>query len=193
LTLAPPIGPARLGNHDVTLRIRPLVAEDFAAWWPLRKRALELHPDAFGQPHTDPSVVDEALARERFTGVAIHGDNAMIGAFNEYGELVGTIGIFRESGVKIRHRAVIWGVFVDAAARGQRAGDALMRAAIAHARQLPGVTQVELSVASHNAPALALYRRLGFETFGRHPRALMLDGTPIDEDLMVLILDAPDT
>jgi ribosomal protein S18 acetylase RimI-like enzyme len=177
----------------VTLYIRPLVAEDFAAWWPLRKRALELHPDAFGQPHTDPSITDASLAREGFIRSTIHGDNAMIGAFNEAGELVGNIGIFRESGVKTRHRAVIWGVYVDAAARGQRTGDALMRAAIAHARQLPGVMQIELTVASHNEPALALYRRLGFETFGRHPRALMLDGTPIDEDLMVLILDTPGT
>jgi ribosomal protein S18 acetylase RimI-like enzyme len=172
--------------------IRPLVADDFAAWWPLRKRALELHPDAFGQTSTDPGITEESVAREGFTGTAIHGDNAILGAFDADGVLLGNIGLFRVSGAKTSHRTVIWGVYVDPSARGQRTGDALMRAVIGHARKMPDVTQVELSVASHNSSALALYRRLGFQTFGRHPRALMLNGTPIDEDLMVLILDTPD-
>lgn len=65
-------------------------------------------------------------------------------------------------------------VVTDAERRGQGLGTRLMRAALAWVTQA-GATHAALQVTAQNAPALALYRRLGFEDrYGYHyctPRA----------------------
>jgi RimJ/RimL family protein N-acetyltransferase len=181
------------GATPVSHTIRPLTASDFPAWLALRIKALDGHPDAFGSSSTDEWVANEHLARKSFTERSIAGENAIFGAFDEAGNLVGVTGFVRESGTKSRHRAFAWGVYVAPAARGAGLATRLMQAVIAHARSVEGVTQLELTAASHNTAAISVYKKLGFTTFGRHPRALMLENRPIDEDLMVLILDAPAT
>lgn len=55
---------------------------------------------------------------------------------------------------------------VDEAARGRGIGRALMEAAADWARR-GGCNSVELGVYEFNAPALALYRSLGYETLSR--------------------------
>ena len=55
----------------------------------------------------------------------------------------------------------IYSVAVDPAARGCGAGQALVNAAIALARQL-GLDEVTLEVRTDNAPAIGLYARNGF-------------------------------
>lgn len=54
-------------------------------------------------------------------------------------------------------------VCVLAEARGTGLGAALMRAAVAECRKLPGVTKVKLGAQTH---ALGFYERLGFVAFG---------------------------
>lgn len=173
------------------IMVRLAASDDFSAWWVVRKRALGQHPDAFGSTLADALATSDDDARARFVNVSVAGDNAVFVAIDETGTMVGVTGIRRETGRKETHRAGIWGVYVDPAARGQRVGGKLLDAAIAYARTLTGILQLELTVACHNAPAFALYQRSGFQVFGRHPRGLMLEGTPIDEFLMVLLLDAP--
>ncbi len=58
------------------------------------------------------------------------------------------------------------GLCVDAPARGQGLGAALLNAICAEA-QLRGYSAVRLDVADSNWRAIALYRRLGFEVTGR--------------------------
>ena len=54
-------------------------------------------------------------------------------------------------------------VFVEERARGSGLGRALVEATLGRARER-GCRRVELDVNTENAPALALYRSLGFET-----------------------------
>jgi RimJ/RimL family protein N-acetyltransferase len=64
-----------------------------------------------------------------------------------------------------------------------------METALAHARALPGLEQVNLSVVIVNAAARGLYASLGFVPYGLERRALKLpDGTALDEEHMVLFL-----
>ncbi|HKB49055.1 MAG TPA: GNAT family N-acetyltransferase, partial [Ktedonobacterales bacterium] len=116
-------------------------------------------------------------------------DDRILGAFagERNNELVGMVGFKRESGAKNRHRGYIWGMYTAPEARGQGIGRALIEAALAHARTLPGLEQVNLSVVTSNAAARALYRSLGFEVYGLERRALKLpNGTYLDEEHMVL-------
>lgn len=172
------------------LTIRALLADDWDAWWRLRLRALAEHPDAFGSDLDETLSAGEGVARERFTPTLKDARNQVFGAFAGEGTLVGVAGLVGNTRRKMRHRADIWGVYVAPEARGAGIGHRLTAACIDHARQLDGVLQIRLTVASHNTAAVKLYARLGFVRYGREPRSLLLpDGTAVDEDLMVLLLD----
>ena len=84
-------------------------------------------------------------------------------------KVVGTAGI-SEIGpkVKIRHRAE-FGISVLREYWGLGLGKALMQACIQCAREA-GYVQLELNVVAENERAIALYKSLGFEEFGRNPR-----------------------
>ncbi len=71
-------------------------------------------------------------------------------------------------------------VCVLAAQRGQGLGAALMRAAVATARGLPGVARVKLGAQTH---ALGFYERLGFAAYGPE-----FDDAGIPHRDMVLVL-----
>jgi ribosomal protein S18 acetylase RimI-like enzyme len=170
--------------------IRPLTRADWDAWWALRLRALADHPDAFGSDIDETIAAGEQAARERFAPTLDDVRNQIFGAFADGKTLVGVAGIVGNHQRKTRHRMFIWGVYVTPEARGSGTDEALIRACIAHARAVDGVRQLHLTVASHNAAAVALYERCGFARYGRDPCALILrDGCEIDEDLMALPLD----
>jgi RimJ/RimL family protein N-acetyltransferase len=175
---------------DARVSVRPLSLDDWGAWWALRLRALADHPDAFGSDLDETIAAGEAVARERFAPIQKSERNQVFGAINDADTLAGVAGLVGTDRRKQRHRMDIWGVYVVSEARGMGAGGRLIGACVDHARQTEGVLQIHLTVASHNAAAVALYQRLGFSRYGRDPRALILpDGREIDEDLMVLMLD----
>ena len=162
--------------------------EDADAWWVLRLRALREHPGAFGssyESHKDRPL-DEL--RQAFAARSVGEESVTFGAFERgSGEMVGCVGCVREQGEKSRHKSFIWGMYVAAEVRGRGVGRALMEAAVARARAWSGVEQVHLNVAADNPPAIALYRTLGFISWGREPRALKLPERYVDEEHMVLI------
>ena len=61
--------------------------------------------------------------------------------------------------------AVVWGVWVEPAARGSGTGRLLLEAVIAWAERR-GLAQLTLWVTESSEPAIRLYRSLGFEERG---------------------------
>ena len=53
---------------------------------------------------------------------------------------------------------------------------ALVQALLAHARSLPELQQLDLTVTEGNPMAQALYERCGFSVWGVMPRAVKVDG-----------------
>jgi ribosomal protein S18 acetylase RimI-like enzyme len=111
----------------------------------------------------------------------------LLGAFHD-GELAGTAGFYREQELKSRHKGRVWGVYVTAACRGRGMGRALMGGLLDRARACPGLEQIILTVTTEQTAAVRLYASLGFQKFGREPRALCIDGRYLDEDYFVLML-----
>jgi RimJ/RimL family protein N-acetyltransferase len=72
--------------------------------------------------------------------------------------------------------------------RGRGLGERLIRQTLQAARAF-GFSRVELTVRDDNARALALYRKVGFETEGRKRRALLVDGVFSDLVVMGLLFD----
>ena len=85
---------------------------------------------------------------------------------------------------RLCHRCMV-GISVYREFWGMGIGTALMSEAIAAARSA-GYEQAELDVVSANTSAVAVYRKLGFETVGTIPRAMKYrDGSYADLLLMV--------
>jgi ribosomal protein S18 acetylase RimI-like enzyme len=85
------------------------------------------------------------------------------------------------------HRARV-ALGVEPAFQRRGFGEALLRAAIAFARE-SGLAWIDLSVLAHNAAALALYRKLGFVETGRSADQFRQGGASIDDVAMALALD----
>ena len=85
------------------------------------------------------------------------------------GKIVGSAGVSAvRSRRKVAHRAR-FGISVLKEYWGMGIGRVLMEASIDCARQA-GYTQLELEVVADNERAVSLYRRAGFEEYGRNPR-----------------------
>ncbi len=97
-------------------------------------------------------------------------------------------GFDRERGRKTCHKGRIWGVYLAPEKRGEGLGQGLLERLLERAHRIEGVEQISLSVTATQSAAIHLYRSLGFQSFGREPRALRISGRFIDEEYMVLRL-----
>ena len=164
--------------------IRALTVADTEAFRQVRLDALHLHPVAFGAAYEDEAALDHAQFAERLSTPGF----IRFGAFDEQGGLVGLVGLQLRPGVKQRHKAFLFSMYVDAAHRSTGLAQQLVQAVIAGAREA-GAILLHLSVSSGNAPAQRLYRRMGFTVYGVERRSLKIGERFHDEDLMVLDLD----
>jgi L-amino acid N-acyltransferase YncA len=74
-------------------------------------------------------------------------------------------------------------IYLDESARGKGLGKAMLAAALDAAPGL-GIDTVLGFIFGHNEPSLALFRRFGFDDWGRLPRVAVLDG--IERDLVIV-------
>jgi RimJ/RimL family protein N-acetyltransferase len=163
--------------------IRPTGEADTAAYRELRLEALRTHPEAFGADY------EESLARpiERWQQNVRDGAGTDLGVTyvaEAGGALVGVTGIYRDSGLKMRHCANIWGVYVRPAWRGMGSIDQLIESCVAWARAHE-VRLAKLAVVTANAAAIRCYVRCGFSVYGVEPEVIHHNGVYYDELLMV--------
>ncbi|MBK1614012.1 hypothetical protein CKO44_11090 [Rubrivivax gelatinosus] len=95
------------------------------------------------------------------------------------GLVVGCAGLHPFAQMRRRHAAVL-GIAVAHEAQGQGVGRALMQALCDWADRWAALLRIELTVFADNEPAIALYRRFGFETEGRLRAYGLRDGEYVD-------------
>ncbi len=173
------------------LEIRPLGETEVEPYRDIRLRMLREHPESFGASADDFEREADEVYRQRYRERTERESNFILGAFLD-GALVGTAGIFRKSGPKEAHKAVLWGMYVAPEARGRGIGRSLVERAVALAAEsMRGLEQVQLCVVTANEPACQLYETSGFQTYGLEREALKLDGRSLDERHMVRFLERP--
>lgn len=168
------------------MHVRMLQESDADAFRRIRRERLERDPRAFAESIAEHDAISPETITSRLRRAS--GENFVIGAFAESGDLIGIAGFSRSPRLKSRHKGVIWGVYVRPGFRGQGIGRAILAALIDRARQEAGLEQIQLSVSTGQAGAKRIYESLGFEAFGRERHALKVDGEYVDEDHMVLWL-----
>ena len=109
------------------------------------------------------------------------------GAFDG-ARLVGFAGLRREPLRQLWHKALLWGVFVDAPHRGKGVARRLVNACIEQAETDPAIMQVHLSVNAENNAARQLYESLGFIAYGTEPRSMRVGDLFYDEHHLALLL-----
>jgi RimJ/RimL family protein N-acetyltransferase len=163
------------------MQIRRLDSSDAAAYQTLRLRALRESPTAFGSSYEEEC--DTPI--EVIAGFLAAGSNRdTFGALIKE-QLVGMIGIGRESGRKERHKGFIRSMYVAPDHRGKGVGRRLLSEALAFAESTPELQQVTLAVTAGNVAAITLYESMGFRPFGVAPAALLVEGVFHDEIQMV--------
>jgi len=101
------------------------------------------------------------------------------------GIVVGQLGLHLYAGRRAHTAALGMMVHGDYQHRG--VGTALMEAAVELAERWLGITRLELEVYTDNAPAIALYKKFGFEVEGTLREYALRDGQYVDSYLMARV------
>ncbi len=161
--------------------IRPLMSIDIASYAALMRLGLEENAESFrisAQDAGEPLIPFESVRPDAFTLGALEKDN----------DLVGTVSFERETRVKLRHKGLIYRMYVRADAAGRGIGRQLIQATVVRASQIHGLEQLNLTVVATNARAKHLYASEGFVSFALEQRGLKMGADYVDEEQMVLRL-----
>lgn len=118
-------------------------------------------------------------------------DSFTLGLLTPSDELAGVVSFQREgqSREKIRHKGLLFRMYVSPAHSGKGLGRMLLDETIRRARLLPAMEQINLTVVSTNDTAKRQYQKLGFRSFALEKNALNDEGIYYDEEQMVLFLN----
>jgi RimJ/RimL family protein N-acetyltransferase len=163
-----------------SFKVRRLETDDVASYRELRLEGLKNHPEAFAS-----SWEYEAEKPLSWWAEGVK-SNTVLGGWVDGSPLVGVAGLRVQDAVKLRHKGVLWGMYVRPEARGTGLAAALVQRAVEHAFTL--VEEICLTVVTSNVAACRLYRAAGFKEYGLERRALKVGSEYYDEMLMALPL-----
>jgi ribosomal protein S18 acetylase RimI-like enzyme len=146
----------------VDAEIRRLVVADAASYRALMLEGYDAHPDAFTASVAERGVLPIAWWESRIE------NECVFGAW--HGErLAGVAGFVGEARPKTRHKATLYGMYVDAVFARQGIGERLVVTVLDQAMAQQPLRIMQLTVSDGNRPAQALYERCGFVEFGVEP------------------------
>lgn len=154
------------------MEARRLTLTDAAIARALRLQGLKDHPADFGADFASEAALSEEAFRANFQTVE------WFGVFDG-GALVGCAVLRIPTMVKLQHNGWIHGMYVAPQARGTDAGQALVAAIEARAREA-GLTILKLLATVSNARARRFYEKCGFVLYGVEPDSHRVDGVSYD-------------
>jgi len=169
---------------DITIRIA--TQADATELFKLRMEALTFHPEAF--------AADVEMTKTR--GVEAWVSQITNESKNQSGvifiacardELVGMTGVGRGHWPKTQHSAIVWGVYVTPAWRGQHVAEGILEECIRWAGE-NSIVVLKLGVVTTNQAAIHCYQHAGFTIYGTEPKSNYLDGKYYDEYLMAKLI-----
>ncbi len=162
------------------IKIRHATLTDIDSFRELRLEALKNNPTAFGQDY-DENILQPQTYWE--TTLTINSEEQALFFAEQNKQLIGMTGIYRRMSKKNLHSAGIWGVYVKHEWRGHHIAESLIQACLNWARQ-KNIVIVKLGVVANNPSAIRCYKRCGFTTYGKEPKAISFNSEYYDEYLM---------
>jgi len=159
------------------MSFRQLALDDWQLWKTIRLEMLKNSPEAFG------SSYDEVAGQKDDDFKSTLDKSAIFGAFIS-SELIGCAGFFILEQIKMRHRGVLFSMYVRPENRGLGIANRLVETVIDHAKSR--VMQLHITCVTTNPTALQLYEKHGFRIYGTEPRSLKIGDEYYDEHMMVL-------
>lgn len=163
--------------------IRQLTEADVEIYRALRLSGLRESPHAFTNSTEEFSQRTTESIAQQLRGL----ENFTLGAFED-DRLVGMVGFYRESALKLRHKGYIVSMYVLPEYRSRGIARALLVEAIARAKRLPDLKQLLLGVVETQTAAKRLYESLGFVVYGREPDAVKIGDEYFAEEFLLLKL-----
>lgn len=114
-------------------------------------------------------------------------DSFTLGAFGGQ-QLVGIVSVQRDVKIRLCHKALLFGMFVDPRFSTQGLGRALLNEAVKRVKSNAEIRQIYLTVLDSNIRAKNLYKSVGFELFAREPQSVKIDDEYVDECQMMLFV-----
>lgn len=154
------------------MHVSILTAAEVFAYRALMLEAYEQAPDAF-----TTTAAEREAEPDQWWVQRIGSANGLATSFGAWEEdrLIGTVAPEYSAKPKTRHAALVLGMYVQQQERGRGVGVALLNAAIAAAAARPEILSLNLTLTEGNAPALRLYRSVGFIHWGTQPQAIRTD------------------
>ena len=167
-------------RKNESIEIGRLPEERWADYRSIRLEALQSEPTAFSSSFEEESRFPEQTWKARLR-------NALFALADC--RPVGTVAIVLSDGVKTRHIASIFGMYVAQQYRNRGIGSMLLESAITFAEEHAEIRKIKLTVNPEQKPAVELYVGHGFITVGRYSQDVQVNGKFYDELLMEKTLD----
>jgi ribosomal protein S18 acetylase RimI-like enzyme len=163
----------------LNIEIRILNVSDLQDFRAIRLSALKKSPKMFGSTYTA-----EHLQPLRFFEACLL-NSTVFGVYHQ-DEIIGLATFTQEIGEKFSHKAYLSSVFIQPEFQQKGIASKLLHEIIEYGKK--HVEQVLLTVADDNKPAIQLYEKFGFQTYGIEKNALKDNHQYVNELLMKLFL-----
>jgi RimJ/RimL family protein N-acetyltransferase len=171
-------------NIPNTITFRKLTSKDVAQYHYIRLECLKNYPENFG------TLYEEEVKATSFKFDSIisevHKTDFLMGAYNDK-ELIGICGFIKEKRNKTKHIGEISSMYVKPTMSGQHIGSQLLQQTIALVFGDADVEQIILAVMENNIHAQYVYKKIGFEEYGRLPNYFKHNGNYETQIFMTLI------
>ena len=159
----------------LNIEIKILSVNELNDFRTIRLSALEKSPEMFGSTYI--AEVEKPLV---FFKNCLS-SSTVFGAYYK-NKIIGLATLTQENGIKLSHKAALSGVFIEPEFQLKGVASSLLSAVIEYGEKY--AEQILLTVADDNKPAIHLYKKFGFETYGIETQAMKDNGQYIDEILM---------
>ena len=159
----------------LNVKIKILSVDESNDFRTIRLSALEKSPEMFGSTYI--AEVEKPLV---FFKNCLS-SSTVFGAYYK-NKIIGLATLTQENGIKFSHKVSLSSVFIEPEFQKKGVASILLSAIIEYSEK--HVEQILLTVADDNKPAIHLYKKFGFETYGIETQAMKDNGQYTDEILM---------
>jgi GNAT superfamily N-acetyltransferase len=175
-----PVALAPSGGDKVSIAgvsVRNLKPADSGLYRALMLRGYTEHENAF------TSTFEERATKplEWWTRRLQDPTTITIGAFDAGDAMIGTVRLEAFQRAREKHKIHLAAMYVMRDYAGKGVGRKLVDEALVEARKMGGIEIMSLTVTADNLPALRLYGKVGFQEFGREPRAVKTPAAYLDK------------